>query len=171
MSGYLGLGANLGDRRAALEAAVEQLRTRGVEVLACSSVYETAPVGLVADQPPFLNACLHVRAALAPERLLDVCKDVERALGRTAGGPRHGPRAIDIDVLLLDGVVHHSARLSVPHAEVTRRRFVLIPLLELAPGLVLPDGTSLTLALARLDAGAQPVERVGEPLCPVAPAA
>ena len=95
------------------------------------------------DQPDFLNACLRIRTELGPEELLDVCKEVERELGREPGGMRHGPRPIDVDVLLLDDVVHRSERLTLPHAEVATRRFVLEPLLELDPELRLPDGTPL----------------------------
>src|SRR5206468_11807140 len=80
--GYLGLGSNVGDRRANLQAAVEDLWVHGVTVLASSSVYETEPVGEVLDQRPFYNACLRVETELGPERLLDACKAVERALGR-----------------------------------------------------------------------------------------
>ena len=99
--GYLGLGSNLGDRRALLQAAAEDLWAHGVQALASSSVYETEPVGEVLDQPAFLNACLRIETALGPEALLDACKAVERALGRAAGGVRHGPRPVDVDVLLL----------------------------------------------------------------------
>src|ERR687889_378841 len=95
--GYLGLGSNLGDRRALLQAAVDGLAERGVRVVASSSTYETDPVGEVLDQPAFLNACVEVETALEPEGLLDVAKDVERALGRetdvaVADYVRHGPR-------------------------------------------------------------------------------
>jgi 2-amino-4-hydroxy-6-hydroxymethyldihydropteridine diphosphokinase len=114
-----------------------------VEPAASSSVYETAPQGEVTDQPDFLNACLRIRTELGPEELLDVCKEVERELGREPGGTRHGPRLIDVDVLLLGDVVHRSERLRLPHAEVSMRRFVLEPLLELDPELRLPDGTPL----------------------------
>jgi 2-amino-4-hydroxy-6-hydroxymethyldihydropteridine diphosphokinase len=114
-----------------------------VEPVASSSVYETAPQGEVTDQPDFLNACLRVRTALGPEQLLDACKEVERELGREPGGVRHGPRPIDVDVLLLGDVEHRSERLTLPHAEVATRRFVLEPLLELDPALRLPDGTPL----------------------------
>jgi 2-amino-4-hydroxy-6-hydroxymethyldihydropteridine diphosphokinase len=142
-----------------LRAARAALAGRGVEVLASSSVYETAPQGELTDQPDFLNACLRIRTALEPEPLLDECKAVERELGRRAGGPRHGPRPIDVDLLLLEGVTVSSERLTLPHAEVTSRRFVLEPLLELDPGLELPDGTRVA---ERLDAVAnQRVERVG----------
>jgi 2-amino-4-hydroxy-6-hydroxymethyldihydropteridine diphosphokinase len=160
---YLGLGSNVGERTANLEAAVSALATRGVEVLASSSVYETEPVGLVLDQPDFYNACLRVATAHGPEGLLDACKAVERELGRNAGGPRHGPRPIDVDVLLLDSLQYESERLTLPHPEVSSRRFVLVPLLELDSELALPDGTQLTQALAGLGEG-QHVQRVGPPL-------
>jgi 2-amino-4-hydroxy-6-hydroxymethyldihydropteridine diphosphokinase len=158
-AGYLGLGSNQGDRLANLRAARAALAGRGVEVLASSSVYETAPQGEVTDQADFLNACLRIRTALGPERLLDECKAVERELGRVAGGPRHGPRPIDVDLLLLEGVTLGSERLTLPHAEVTSRRFVLEPLLELEPALELPDGTPLAPLLEGV--ADQPVERVG----------
>jgi 2-amino-4-hydroxy-6-hydroxymethyldihydropteridine diphosphokinase len=143
-AGYLGLGSNIGDRRAHLAAAVSALPGHGVDVLASSSLYETEPVGLLLDQPEFLNACLRVETSLGPEELLDACKAVEREVGRDAGGPRHGPRVIDIDLLLLEGVQYSSERLTLPHAEVSSRRFVLVPLLELDPELTLPGGERLS---------------------------
>jgi 2-amino-4-hydroxy-6-hydroxymethyldihydropteridine diphosphokinase len=141
--GYLGLGSNEGDRLANLRAAREALSRNAIEIIASSSVFETAPQGEVTDQPDFLNACLRIRTGLGPEELLDVCKRVERELGRVAGRVRHGPRPIDVDVLLLGDLRHDSERLTLPHAEVTRRRFVLEPLLELDPDLTLPDGRAL----------------------------
>lgn len=162
--GYLGLGSNVGDRRAHLEEAVAALPRHGVEVIASSSVYETEPVGLVLDQREFYNACLQIRTGRVPERLLEACKAVERELGRPAGGVRHGPRPIDIDVLLLDGHGEYSsARLTLPHPEVRSRRFVLVPLIELDPELALPDGTRLVDALSALGEG-QGVRRVEDPL-------
>ena len=161
--GYLGLGSNVGDRRAHLEEAVAALPAHGVTVVASSSVYETEPVGLVLDQREFYNACLAIETDHGPDELLAACKDVERSLGREPGGPRHGPRPIDIDVLLLDSLEYVSDRLALPHPEVTSRRFVLVPLLELDPELTLPDGTALVGALARLGEG-QVVGRVGDPL-------
>jgi len=149
LTGYLGLGSNEGDRLANLRAARDALGGRGVEVLAASSVYETAPQGEVTDQADFLNACLRVRTALGPEELLDAAKAVERELGRAPGGVRHGPRPIDVDVLLLGELELRTERLTLPHREVTSRRFVLEPLLELEPQLALPDGTRLA---DRLDA-------------------
>jgi 2-amino-4-hydroxy-6-hydroxymethyldihydropteridine diphosphokinase len=161
--GFLGLGSNIGDRREHLEAAVQALPRRGVDVLASSSVYETEPVGLVTDQPDFLNACLRISTGLEPEELLAACKAVERELGRQPGGVRHGPRPIDVDLLLLDHVQYASEQLILPHPEVASRRFVLVPLLELEPELSLPDGTRLSDALTGLGAG-QEVRRTGPPL-------
>ena len=119
--GFLGLGSNVGDRRANLQAAADALPAHGVEVLAASSVYETEPVGEVLDQRSFFNACLRVRTGLEPEALLDACKAVERELGRAPGGVRHGPRPIDVDLLLLGPETYRSERLSLPHREVTAR--------------------------------------------------
>jgi 2-amino-4-hydroxy-6-hydroxymethyldihydropteridine diphosphokinase len=162
-TGYLGLGSNIGDRRAHLESAAADLGKHGVEVLASSSVYETEPVGLVLDQPSFYNACLRVRTAHEPDPLLDACKAVERELGRSVGGPRHGPRVIDVDVLLLGDLEYSSPRLTLPHAEVSSRRFVLVPLLELCPELALPSGVRVSDLLERLGPG-QDVRRIGPPL-------
>ena len=162
--GYLGLGSNIGDRRAHLEEAVAALPAHGVAVVATSSVYETEPVGLVLDQREFYNACLRIETDHDPEELLRACKDVERSLGREPGGQRHGPRPIDVDVLLLNGIEYESDRLTLPHPEVTSRRFVLVPLLELEPSLTLPDGTSLAQALTALGGDGQDVRRAGPPL-------
>jgi 2-amino-4-hydroxy-6-hydroxymethyldihydropteridine diphosphokinase len=161
--GYLGLGSNVGDRRAHLEAAAAALPERGVRVIACSRVYETEPVGLVLDQRDFFNACVRVSTALGPFDLLEACKEVERAVGRRPGGRRHGPRVIDVDVLLLGELELQSERLVLPHPEVLSRRFVLVPLLELEPSLTLPGGVRLADALAALGPG-QEVRAVGAPL-------
>jgi 2-amino-4-hydroxy-6-hydroxymethyldihydropteridine diphosphokinase len=161
--GYLGLGSNVGDRRAQLERAVDALGSHGVRVLASSSVYETEPVGLVLDQRDFYNACLRVQTDHGPQELLDACKEVERELGRAPGGVRHGPRPIDVDVLLLGTVTHQSPRLTLPHPQVLSRRFVLVPLLELDPELTLPGGQRAAEGLAALPEG-QAVRRVGDAL-------
>ena len=157
--GYLGLGSNEGDRLENLRAAREELGAHGVSMLGSSSAYETAPQGEVLDQPDFLNACLRVSTPLEPEQLLDVVKAVEREVGRDPAGMRHGPRLIDVDVLLLGDLEFSSERLSVPHPEVTTRRFVLEPLLELDPALALPDGTELAQRLEAVRD--QPVRRIG----------
>ncbi len=149
-TGLLGLGSNVGDRRAHLRAAVEALPAVGVEVLASSSVYDTDPVGELLDQASFLNACLRIRTALQPLELLDAVKRLERELGREAGGPRHGPRSIDIDVLLLGELELRDERMSLPHEQLLSRRFVLIPALELDFALRVPDGRRLADALAVL---------------------
>ena len=149
MTGYLGLGSNHGDRLGMLRAALASLERHEVTVTARSSVYETAPQGEVLDQPEFLNACVRIETALAPEPLLDVCKEVERELGREPGGQRHGPRPVDVDLLLLGGLEHRSEGLVLPHPDIAARRFVLEPLLELDP-LSLPDGTALAGSLDRV---------------------
>ena len=149
--GYLGLGSNVGDRRANLQSALDGLVARGVRVLASSSTYDTDPVGEIRDQPSFLNAALRIETALGPVELLELCKALERELGRRADGVRHGPRLIDVDVLLLGELEYSSERLRVPHAQVLERRFVLIPLLELDFELCTPAGDRLADALAVLD--------------------
>jgi len=159
--GYLGLGSNVGDREQHLDAAVRLLNEHDVTVEATSSIYETEPVGEVLDQPDFLNAAVRVSTDLEPEPLLDVCKAIEVEQGRMLGGPRHGPRPLDVDLLLLGDLELETERLTLPHPQVTQRRFVLIPLLELDEDLTLPDGTRLLDALARLGGEGERVERVG----------
>jgi 2-amino-4-hydroxy-6-hydroxymethyldihydropteridine diphosphokinase len=149
-SGYLGLGSNVGDSAAHLRAAIELLQARGVEVDSVSSAYLTEPVGEVLDQPDFLNAAIRVRTELEPEALLDACKGVEVERGRALDAPRHSPRQLELK----------TERLTLPHPEVTSRRFVLVPLLELDPELALPDGTRLADALQAFPPG-QRVERRG----------
>ena len=156
--GFLGLGSNVGDRLAHLRAAVQALPEHGVQVKAASSVYETEPVGEILDQPDFLNAAIRIETELGALELLDACKAIEVEQGRMFGGPRHGPRPLDVDVLLLDGVELESERLTLPHAQVTSRRFVLVPLLELDPELRLPDGTALSEALEGLGRGERAVK-------------
>jgi len=159
-TGYLGLGSNVGDRESHLRAAIELLRERGVEIDAVSSAFETEPVGEVLDQPDFLNAAIRIRTDLEPEALLEVCKEVEVERGRILDTPRHSPRPLDVDLLLLGELELKTDRLTLPHPEVTSRRFVLTPLLELDPELALPDGASLSDALASLGPG-QRAERFG----------
>ena len=158
--GYLGLGSNVGDRAAHLRAAVAALGEHGLVVEAVSSVYETEPVGEILDQPNFLNAAVRIRTELDPEDLLDLCKAIEVEQGRMLGGQRHGPRPLDLDLLLLGDLELRSDRLTLPHPQVTSRRFVLEPMLELDPELTLPDGTPLAAALAQLGQGQQ-VKRLG----------
>jgi 2-amino-4-hydroxy-6-hydroxymethyldihydropteridine diphosphokinase len=166
-NGLLGLGSNIGERRAHLQGAVDALGAAGVSVLAASSVYDTDPVGEVLDQPSFLNACLRIETELGALELLDTVKRIERELGRRDAGVRHGPRAIDIDILLLGELELNDARMSLPHAELLRRRFVLIPALELDFELCTPDGARLADALAVLPLE-EGVRWAGPPLAPPA---
>jgi len=152
-TGYLGLGSNVGDSAGHLRAAIELLEAEGIEVDAVSSTYVTEPVGEILDQPDFLNAAVRVRTELEPEELLDACKRVEAERGRRFDLPRHSPRPLDVDLLLLGDVQVSTDRLTLPHREVAARRFVLAPLLELDPELELPDGTRLADARAALPAG------------------
>jgi 2-amino-4-hydroxy-6-hydroxymethyldihydropteridine diphosphokinase len=162
-SGLLGLGSNVGDRRGHLQEAVDALPSVGVRVTAASSLYDTDPVGEVLDQPSFLNACVLVETELEPLELLDNVKRLEVELGRASGGLRHGPRAIDIDILLLGELTLAHERMILPHEQVLNRRFVLIPALELDFALVTPDGQRLADALAALPVS-EGVRWAGPPL-------
>jgi 2-amino-4-hydroxy-6-hydroxymethyldihydropteridine diphosphokinase len=147
---YIGLGANLGDRSAALDAALEALRARpGVHVAAVSRVRETEPWGPV-EQPPFLNAAAALDTTLEARELLDVLLAVERDLGRTREGARWGPRTIDLDLLLYGDEVIDEPGLTVPHPRLAERLFVLEPLHDLDPGLVVPGAGDLESLLTRL---------------------
>jgi 2-amino-4-hydroxy-6-hydroxymethyldihydropteridine diphosphokinase len=133
---YLGLGSNVGDREGTLERALTALGERGLEVGARSSLYLTEPM----DAPPqewFLNAVAGARTALAPQDLLRACQEVERELGRVRLVFR-GPRTLDLDLLLYGDVVREDPLLTVPHPRLHERRFVLVPLHEIAPSLVHP---------------------------------
>ncbi len=145
---YLGLGTNLGDRAANLAAGRDLLGRRGVRVLAESSIYSTAPWGGV-EQPDFLNQVVCAETELSPEELLRTVKRIEVAVGRTPG-IFWGPRVLDIDILLFDELTFESKGLTIPHREIKNRAFVLTPLGELAPGLVLPDGSRVDELLAAL---------------------
>jgi len=161
--GYLGLGSNMGDRRGNMEEGIRLLNERGVLVVKSSSVWETEPVGEILDQPDFLNACVAVETDLEPHDLLDIVKQIELDLGRDPNGPRHGPRPLDIDLLLLGDLVFSSERLDIPHREVLSRRFVMAPLLEVAPGLVTPTGEDVQAAFA-IPRENQEVRVAGPPL-------
>ena len=148
---FVGIGANLGDREGTLRRALRLLGDRdGVTVVAVSSLRETAPVGYL-DQPSFLNGAARLETELSPRELLGALLDVERELGRDRSGPRYGPRTVDLDLLLYDGVELDEPRLVVPHPRLHERRFVLEPLAELAPGLVVPGRGPVERLLAELD--------------------
>lgn len=148
MRAYIGLGGNVGDRAGNLERAVAALRDDcDVDVVVVSAFRETEPVGY-RDQPPFLNGVVAVETALPPRALLDRLLAVERALGRERSGPRFGPRTIDLDLLLYGAETVEEPGLTVPHPRLAERRFVLEPLVELDPQLVLPDGRAVRELLA-----------------------
>lgn len=159
---WLGLGSNLGDRRAQIAGALASLARAGVRVEAVSPVYETAPRDLL-DQPPFLNAAARVASGLTPPELLRAAKRTERALGR-APGRRYGPRAVDCDLLLWEGGAFRDADLTIPHPRLAERRFALLPLLDLDPDLALPDGRPLAELAGAIDPDDQPAARLPEPL-------
>lgn len=146
---YLSLGSNAGDRRQMLERALARLEASGqVIVLRQSSLYETEPVGKT-DQPWFYNLVAEIQTRLTPHELLDLAQAVERDLGRTRD-VRWGPRTVDIDIVLYGGEQVSTPRLAVPHPEMARRRFVLLPLVEIAPDLALPDGRRVDALLRDL---------------------
>jgi 2-amino-4-hydroxy-6-hydroxymethyldihydropteridine diphosphokinase len=150
---YVGLGANLGDREAALRAALEQLAAEsGIRVAAVSAFRETEPVGIV-DQPRFLNAAVAVDTELPPRELLDRLLAIEQRLGRTRDGPRFGPRTIDLDLLVYGDAEIVEPGLTVPHRRLHERLFALEPLVELDPGLVAPGLGPLAAIVARLQSG------------------
>jgi 2-amino-4-hydroxy-6-hydroxymethyldihydropteridine diphosphokinase len=146
---YIGLGANLGDREAAIRRALDVLDADpAIDVVAVSTVRETDPVGYL-DQPRFLNGAAALETELPPRELLERLLAVEKELGRErAGGPRFGPRTIDLDLLLYGEETIAEPGLTVPHPRLTERRFVLEPLSELDPSLALPDGRRVRELLA-----------------------
>jgi 2-amino-4-hydroxy-6-hydroxymethyldihydropteridine diphosphokinase len=150
MRAFVGLGSNVGDRKAWIRRAVELLRTeQELEVVAVSTVRETEPVGYV-DQPPFLNAAAEVKTSLPPRALLDRLLAVEQALGRRRDGPRFGPRTIDLDLLLYGDERVDEPGLTVPHPRLAQRRFALEPLHELDSALVVPGQGPVSDLLAAL---------------------
>ena len=143
---YIGMGSNLGDRAGNMRSALAEMQLLG-QVRAVSPLYETAPVGYT-DQGPFLNAVAMLETEHNPTDLLAGLKDIERRLGRVPG-PRNGPRLIDLDILVMEGVEHHENP-TLPHPRMHERAFVLRPLLDLAPHLTLPGRGSLKMLLEAL---------------------
>ena len=142
----IGLGSNVGDRAAHLQYALDELARRGaVRWTAVSAWYETDPVGPVADQPPFLNGAATGETFLTPQALLSVCNEIEAERGRVRE-VRWGPRTLDLDILLWDDETIDTPTLTVPHPELARRAFVLMPLAEIAPGWVVPGTVGQTVA-------------------------
>jgi 2-amino-4-hydroxy-6-hydroxymethyldihydropteridine diphosphokinase len=135
---YVGLGANVGDREGTIRAAVAALgEEEGIEVVAVSTLRDTEPVG-VGEQPRYLNGVAALETTLPPRRLLEWLLEVEQRFGRVRVPGEHGPRTLDLDLLLYGDEAIDEPGLTVPHPRLHERRFVLEPLAELAPGLVLP---------------------------------
>jgi len=145
---YVGLGANLGDRESTLHAAVEALGAEdGIEVAAVSTLRETEPVG-VGEQPLYLNGAVALETTLTARELLAQLLTVEQRFGRVRVPGEHGPRTLDLDLLLYGDEEIDEPGLSVPHPRLYQRRFVLEPLAELAPGLVVPGRGSVEALLS-----------------------
>jgi 2-amino-4-hydroxy-6-hydroxymethyldihydropteridine diphosphokinase len=148
---YVGLGANLGDREATIRAAVEALGAEdGIEVVAVSTLRDTEPVG-VGEQPLYLNGAAALDTTLSARELLDRLLDTEQRFGRVRTPGEHGPRTLDLDLLLYGVEPIEEPGLTVPHPRLHERRFVLEPLAELDPGLVVPGRGAVESLLA--DAG------------------
>ncbi|HEX6679981.1 MAG TPA: 2-amino-4-hydroxy-6-hydroxymethyldihydropteridine diphosphokinase [Gaiellaceae bacterium] len=143
----MGLGSNVGDRMANLRAGCDALERDGIRISARSHVYETEPQAGAVGQQDFLNACIEVEANLDARELLAAAKRIEVELGRDPDAPRHSPRPLDIDVLLIADAQVDAPDYQVPHTEIEQRRFVLEPLLELDP----PDRALLEHALAQIE--------------------
>lgn len=156
----MGLGGNLGDPAATIRAAVAWLGARQ-RVEAVSRLWDTSPRDLE-GQPAFRNAAARVRSDLAPRDMLAEAKRLEAELGRDPGGVRFGPRVIDCDLLLWGGGAYADDRLEIPHPRLHERRFALLPLLDLDPGLTLPDGRRLADLEAALDPRDQRAEPIAE---------
>ena len=162
VTAYLGLGSNLGDRLAMLRGARENLqRNPAVTVVASAPLYETDAVGGPEGQPPYLNTVLKIETVLSPERLLELCHEVEKGFNRQRD-ERWGPRTLDIDLLFFDSIIRMDLDLVLPHPRLHERAFVLTPLADLAPDLTHPV-VFLTVKelLLRLDS-TEGVQRVAE---------
>lgn len=156
---YLALGANIGDTRENMRKAVKLLdEHEGIRVIKASSLYLTRPVGL-SDQPDFLNAVIAVETTLSPRKLLEACLDIEKRMGRRRT-IRWGPRVIDIDILLYNGVTLDEDDLKIPHPVMLERAFVLAPLAEIAPDVEVAPGLAARDAASRV--GSEGIRRLEE---------
>ena len=148
---WLALGSNLADPLQQVQNALDALAAiPQTRVVAVSSFYRTPPYG-PQDQPDYLNAVVELATALQPDALLDHTQRVEQEQGRVRKAHRWGPRTLDLDILLFDRQTLASDRLTVPHYDMHNRAFMLVPLLEIAPAITLPNGTPVASLLAPLD--------------------
>ena len=149
---FIGLGSNLGNREENIDNSIRLLsRMEGIELLGRASNYETEPVGPV--QPWFINTAIKIKTTYSPEDILSRCKEVERRIGRV-DSLKWGPRLVDLDLLLVKGCILDDKELKLPHPQMEKRRFVLLPLLELEPDLVHPElNTPLKELLPKTEKG------------------
>ena len=155
---FIALGSNLGDRGGNLAAARKALASGGIERLVASSIYDTQPWGPV-KQGRYLNQVVRGATELVPHELLAKLQEIERSLGRDrTQEERFGPRNIDLDILLYDGLEIQDADLTIPHPRMKERAFVLIPLVEIAPAIEI-GGVAATDLLARIDRSAVAISR------------
>ncbi|MCQ1057233.1 2-amino-4-hydroxy-6-hydroxymethyldihydropteridine diphosphokinase [Photobacterium sp. DNB23_23_1] len=148
---YIAIGSNLSDPVAQANSAIEVLKQHpDLNVIAVSSLYSSTPMG-PQDQPDYINAVIAVETELSPLALLDCTQSIEQEHGRVRKAERWGPRTLDLDIVLYGDLEHHCERLTVPHYGMKVREFVLYPLAEIAPELVLPDHTPLQTLLEQVD--------------------
>jgi len=148
---YIAIGSNLGDPVAQANGAITALKQiPDIEVVAVSSLYSSTPMG-PQNQPDYINAVVAIDTSLSPLNLLDKTQAIELEHGRVRKDERWGPRTLDLDIILYGDLVHHCERLTVPHYGMKVREFVLYPLAEITPDLILPDNTTLQQLLAQVD--------------------
>ncbi|ELR66423.1 2-amino-4-hydroxy-6-hydroxymethyldihydropteridine pyrophosphokinase [Photobacterium marinum] len=148
---YIAIGSNLGDPVAQANSAIEALKTvPGIKVVAESSLYSSTPMG-PQDQPDYINAVVAIDTTLSPIELLDQTQAIEMKHGRERKDERWGPRTLDLDIILYGDLVQETERLTIPHYGMKVREFVLYPLAEIAPDLILPDQTALQTLLSQVD--------------------
>jgi len=148
---YIAIGSNLGDPVAQARDAIAALnQSPDIQVVAESSLYSSTPMG-PQDQPDYINAVVAIDTALSPQALLDQTQAIELEHGRVRKAERWGPRTLDLDIVLYGELVHDCERLTIPHYGMKVREFVLYPLAEIAPDLILPDQTALQTLLTQVD--------------------
>ncbi|MDL2285782.1 2-amino-4-hydroxy-6-hydroxymethyldihydropteridine diphosphokinase [Desulfovibrio sp. OttesenSCG-928-F07] len=147
---FISLGSNIGNSEENIKVALELLQKKGVNTLKVSGFYKTEPQG-DKDQPWFFNKVAMIETTMRPEELLIELQDIENTLGRLRTERRFGPRTIDIDILLFGAEAVYSETLIIPHPRMYERAFVLVPLAEIAPNLILPNGISVKATLEKLN--------------------